>query len=319
MGRAIRQKAEPMPTAAELQAAQNGLAQPFLVAGCRGNAASQQPNPAVHGNFSLVGSWPNSLAGKRLVLFLHGYNVKRREALQDAQSFFQKFQTSLVGSGESLDQYVFATFTWPGDVGIVSFNLAQEFAQLSGVALFHFLQEVAASATEITLISHSLGAHVVLRGASILGERFASNKTDVKIRNVLLLAPAVEDDVFRRPMREEEYHFPESALAISRLHMVCSRSDEAMLAFRLNEKDEALGLAGPESMDPLVSLADRVRTISHTLSKARVFAFEMHDFSPRSSTIFDSNLFVSNHGDYFRNSQQTDYYAHLILRPDIVS
>ncbi len=125
------------------------------------------------------------------------------------------------------------------------------------------------------------------------------------------LANAVEDDVFHRPERTEEYHFPESAFGVESLHISTSRDDEVLaVPFFINERDRALGYRGPESMNPLVSLSRRVKEV---LGAGEAFEFEVHDFSSHSATILNPNLWVSNHGGYWNHQDQMDYYVNLLV------
>ncbi len=118
----------------------------------------------------------------------------------------------------------------------------------------------------ISIVAHSLGAHVVLRALSILGERYYHQKSALQVDRALLLAPAVEDDAFERATTKAEYHFPDAAFGVDTLHIGISRSDDVLGgAFRINEKDSALGYGGPESMSQLVSLSRRVSEISNGL------------------------------------------------------
>lgn len=49
---------------------------------------------------------------------------------------------------------------------------------------------------------------VGLRSAAILGERVYRGKTTTRYSDLLLLAPAVENDLFRRAVLLARYHFP---------------------------------------------------------------------------------------------------------------
>lgn len=313
MGAAKRRTPDAMPSEELSAEFLGGLGvKKKLVAGSRGDRAAAEPDFAVHGTYRLRGGKLSDVAGQHVIIFTHGYNVARREALDSAADFFGKLHAALAAAGQALDDYAFALFTWPGDVGPVWFNDAQSFAHHSGTALYRFISDLAAQPnTRVSLVTHSLGAHVGLRGASILGERRYNAHAAATLQNVLLLAPAVEDDVFERPNMLEEYHFPESAFAIRRLHIFCSRADQVLkTAFKLNEFDSALGFAGPESMSPLQSLSRRVKEV---LGDEAEFGFQLHDLSPRSATIMNPRLWVSGHGNYWDAQEQVDYYANFLV------
>jgi esterase/lipase superfamily enzyme len=318
MGKYVaRQTPKSMPSASRIAAFTKDLAQPFLVAGSRGLTMQEnkQPTFATHGNFRFATGQLADLADKHLVIFTHGYNNTPDDALRSAKELFARLHTSLRRDQVATGDCQYLLFTWPGDTGPVFFNDAQAYAHHSGVALYELLRQAASAAApprSISLISHSLGAHVVLRCLAILGERHYREKSTLRVDRALLLAPAVENDVFERPGSGNEYHFPEAAFGMKHLHMVVSRADSVLSgAFRVNEKDAALGYSGPESMEPLASLARRVKDVS---AGTQEFKFEVHDFSPTSATILNPELHVTDHGGYWKNETQTNYYVNLVFR-----
>jgi esterase/lipase superfamily enzyme len=310
-----RQTPRPMPTPERVASIVQGLEKPFSVAGCRGQTAQANRSPSyeIHGQFNFATGSLEALAGKHLILFTHGYNNTADDALRSAREFFELLHRSILRGGQDANACEYLLFTWPGDTGPVYFNDAQAFAQMSGVGLYNLLAaagKLDSAPKSISLVSHSLGAHVVLRALSVLGERFYREKSSQRVDRALLLAAAVEDDVFERPLRLEEYHFPESAFGVKYLHMSASRADEVLGgAFRVNEMDAALGYSGPESMSQLASLARRVDEVS---GQTGSFKFEVHDFSPSSATIMNPQLHVYEHGGYWKHQAQTDYYVNLI-------
>jgi len=312
----IRQTPHAMPSPERVRTITDKLPQLFFVAGSRGNtrAENKVADSELHGPVRDVGWQPSVLRRKHVVVLTHGYNCTTDETLVSAADFFGKLHASLVRDGVAPGSYAFVLFAWPGDTGTVYFDSAQVYAQHSGVALYKLLDAAAqAKPMSLTVVTHSLGAHVGLRGLAVLGERLVRRKATFRVDRVVLLAPAVEDDVFTRPRRTEEYHFPESAFGMRKLHVVASRGDDVLSKiFFLNEKDKALGYAGPQTMDSLVSLGKRVRAV---LGEKEDFLFEMHDFSPSSATIMNPKLHVDNHCDYWTRSEQMDYYVNLI-KPD---
>jgi len=307
----IRQTPKAMPAPAQLAAANAGLAKPFALAGCRGETTGQnkQPDFGVHGVLRAVGETVEALRarlhGRELHVLVHGYNLSAQESLQSGRDFFARLHAAFVREGIDTGGIDYLLFTWPGDTGAMYFDDAQQYAHHSGVALFDLLHGL--GARHLALITHSLGAHVALRAAAILGERGFHNRPATRIDRALLLGASVEDDVFERPKRYEEYHFPEAAFGIRQLHISASRADDILAGpFRINETDAALGMSGPESMSPLASLARRVQELSRGTES---FEFELHDFSPNSATIMNPALHVRSHGGYWRRPEQLDYYV----------
>ncbi len=315
MGAVRRKTPGAMPSNATAQGIANRLQTLFLLTGSRGDTAARNPDIAVHGQFRVRGGQLADLAGRRVVVFLHGYNETPRDGIQQSAAFFSRLEASLLRDQRDLGQYAFLAFTWPGDVGPVHFNDAQQFAHHSGTALYRLVNALVNEhhVQHVTLVTHSLGAHVGLRGAAILGERLYHRGERVRFASVLLLAPAVEDDVFHRPERREEYHFPEAAFGIMDLHIFVSRDDDVLgVAFRVNEFDQALGFAGPESLEPLQSLARRVDVVTTAQNDPQRFSFELHDFSTSSPFIMNPNVWARAHADYWSRSDQTDYYVNFI-------
>ena len=311
MGVARRRSPGSMPSSAAAKQVADRLELPFVLAGCRGTSRSRDPQPGTHDDYRISAGELGALKGRFVVVFIHGYNVSTRDAVKSTSDFFQRAEAAQKRLGGSLADFGLLGFTWPGDTGPPYFNAAQEFAQYSGVALYKLVNDLfAAGVTGVAAVSHSLGAHVLLRSAAILGERrFHVDPNGPGYSGALLLAPAVEHDVFERPARDDEYHFPEAAFGIEQLHIVTSRSDDVLkYLFRLNEWDRALGFAGPRSMSPLKSLARRVSQVL----PGKQFRFEQHDFSPRSSTILNPNLWVHSHGDYWKHEAQADYYVNFL-------
>lgn len=317
MGKYInRQIPTAMPSEKLVKDITGGCASPIFVCGSRGVTTQENktPNYEVHGESRFAFGSKDEFSNKHLIVFIHGYNNTTRDCLLSSREFFGRLHESIARDGKDPNHCAFCLFTWPGDTGPVYFNDAQEYAHHSGSALFRLLDELNTHAkpTSISLVSHSLGAHVLLRALSIIGERYYRKQNSLRVDRALLLAPAVEDDVFERPSRGEEYHFPESAFGVESLHIGISRSDEVLGGpFRINEHDAALGFSGPQSMSQLASLSRRVEEVS---GGAHKFQFEVHDFSPSSATIMNPKLHVRKHGEYWSNSHQTDYYVNLIRR-----
>lgn len=312
MGQAKQKSPDAMPSDEAVAKASNKLSVSMLAVGSRGESRRRRPSFDIHSVYRVRGGSLAELAGKRIIIFVHGYNVNAPEALESSVAFFGKMQAALERDGANPSDSGYLAFTWPGDVGPIYFNVAQKFAQHSGVALYKLVRDLQEkhNANGIILVTHSLGAHVGLRSAAVLGERVFRRKTRTRYTHVLMLAPAVENDVFRRAVLLERYHFPESAFGMRRLHIFTSRADNVLsTAFAVSEMDKALGYAGPQSMKPLKSLSRRVYEASGEKDR---FDFEVHDFSPTSTTIMNPALHANSHGDYWGRAAQADYYANLI-------
>jgi hypothetical protein len=175
----IRQTPHAMPSPERVRTITDKLPQLFFVAGSRGNtrADNKVADYELHGTVRYVGWQPSVLRRKHVVVLTHGYNCTTDETLVSAADFFGKLHASLVRDGVAPGSYAFVLFAWPGDTGTVYFDSAQVYAQHSGVALYKLLDAAAqAKPMSLTVVTHSLGAHVGLRGLAVLGERLVRRK-----------------------------------------------------------------------------------------------------------------------------------------------
>lgn len=312
MGRAvIRQTPTPMPTAEELSQAFGQLPYTLYVAGCRGTSEENDSPGSVH--MEPRGWYPDdeTVEGKSVVIFIHGYNVTTRESLASCAEVFDKLHASLLRDGRAVDDHCYVPFLWPGDVGSLYFNDAQQYASRSSVAFQRFLKRlIQCCPLRVSIITHSLGAQVALGALTMLGMDNTRKPEKYRINSLLALGPAIEDDAFERATSSAEYHFTESAFAIENLHIGISRDDQVLgAAFHLNEQDRAMGFNGPQSMQTFKSLARRVKEV---LGSEVDFRFAVHDFSVNSQQYWNPELEVRGHADYVRNQTQFDFYVNLI-------
>lgn len=304
----------PMPTAAQVDKANAGLVRPFRVAGSRSAVGRRTHCSAQHARYrGLTDLQRDQLAGKHIVLFVHGYNVTSARGLRMARALMSLLQEVLPGLGQPVEALEYLLFTWPGDPGEWFFGAAQEFAEAAGVALFELIRDLArrADGLRISLVTHSLGAHVGLRAGSLLGERRAGGQGGPFFETAQLLAPAVVSDAFEPPAPRAPVHFPGAAFAIGDLHVYYSRNDPVLRTwFPRSQGQPALGYSGLRSLAPLRSLARRVEAAT-----GERFTVDQHDFSKDSPTLDRPEVMAAaHHGDYWANASQVRYYARRLLR-----
>jgi len=247
---------------------------------------------------SIIYTIPKNIMGdcedcknKKVIIYVHGYNVDRKIALTEANDIFFKFKNSLTEKGESLSDYKFILFTWPGDAGLINFSISQMFAEYSGEALYNVFFKLInkVKVKEINLIAHSLGAHVVLKSASLIEK----DKKNYGYKNVLFLGPAIEEDILTDNKVERGYHYPNSLEAIKTLNIVTSKSDIALeFFFKLNELKNPLG----SSIE-----------ISRVSKKIKLY-----DFTPSSLKKREEKYYVNSHLKYWENQEQVDLYRDFI-------
>ncbi|MDB5569763.1 MAG: esterase [Hyphomicrobiales bacterium] len=128
---------------------------------------------------------------RSVLLFVHGYNTRFEEAV------YRLAQVTHDSRAPALP----LLFTWPSRGKLMAYTYDRESANYSRDALESVLQYLAKDPAvgEITILAHSMGNWVTLealRQMAIRDGRVAS-----KIKNVMLAAPDVDVDVFRRQIR----------------------------------------------------------------------------------------------------------------------
>lgn len=262
-----------------------------LVISCRGEDRKIKDPSIIYTIPKNIMSDFKNCKDKKIIIYIHGYNVDSKIALNEANDIFSKFKKSLIEKKESLLDYRFILFTWPGDAGLINFSISQMFAEYSGKALYNVFLKLTneIKVKEINVIAHSLGAHVVLKSASLIEK----DRKSYGYKNVLFLGPAIEEDILTDNGIERRYHYPESLEAIKTLNIVTSKSDIALeFFFTLNELKKPLG----SSID-----------ISRVSEKIK-----LHDFTPSSLKKRDEKYYVNSHLKYWENQEQVDLYMNFI-------
>lgn len=143
-----------------------------------------------------------------VLVFIHGFNTRFDEAVF-------RFAQVIHDSGSPA---VPVLFSWPsrGAVGLRAYQDDLQSAAGSLDALGQVLDGVAATAgvKEVTVVCHSMGC--VLTLGALWSRAARGGRIGGRIRNVLLVAPDVDVDVFRERMRQMGSPRPRFALFMSR-------------------------------------------------------------------------------------------------------
>jgi pimeloyl-ACP methyl ester carboxylesterase len=118
--------------------------------------------------------------GQHVLIGTHGFNVNRSDGIQHL-SFWE-------GLLQLPPSSVFIGLLWPGDsesFHALSYPVEPKLAMDSGNMLAAFLDSNFQNAASVSLVSHSLGARVVLQTAS---------QMHLPIRRLILMAGAIGDD-----------------------------------------------------------------------------------------------------------------------------
>ncbi|MDH2352767.1 MULTISPECIES: alpha/beta hydrolase [unclassified Bradyrhizobium] len=148
----------------------------------------------------------------KVLVFVHGFNNRFDDSVY---RFAQIVHDSKV-------PVIPVLFTWPsrGELRLRAYTYDRESANYSRDALEELLGSLTAypAVAEVSLLAHSMGNWVALealRGRSIRGELAAARLKPDKLKNVLLVAPDVDVDVFRAQILRMGSARPRIALFVS--------------------------------------------------------------------------------------------------------
>ena len=143
---------------------------------------------------------------RHVLLFVHGYNTRFEEAVYRFAQIVH----------DSRAEVLPVLFTWPSRGKLLAYTYDRESANYSRDALESVLQTLARdkSVGEISILAHSMGNWVTLEALRQMAIR--DKAIAPKIRNVMLAAPDVDFDVFRRQIAEIGVHNAPFTLFVSR-------------------------------------------------------------------------------------------------------
>jgi esterase/lipase superfamily enzyme len=154
----------------------------------------------------------------RVLVFVHGFNNRFDDAVYRFAQIVHDAKAPAVP----------VLFTWPslGELRLRAYTYDRESTNFSRDALEDLLDTLAKQpqVTEVNILAHSMGNWITLealRGRSIRASRTASNLKSDKLKNVLMVAPDVDVDVFRSELERMGSYRP-------RISLFISRDDEAL-------------------------------------------------------------------------------------------
>jgi esterase/lipase superfamily enzyme len=209
-----------------------------------------------------------SITGQRLLLLVHGYHNKRENILGGYTMIDGTMQVrNLVGSGARAYHQVIG-IAWPGGFTKPSYPLAKLRANALGDSVFARLKKVVEAAKAVDIMTHSLGARVILKA---LQNAAPGSET---VRNLFLTAPAVDNESIQQGEK-----FFISTQACRKVYVFHSKNDNVLkLAFPLMDFDKALGLNGPNAKKvgsnvQLVDCSDAVKAHSDYRKRLEFYTF----------------------------------------------
>jgi esterase/lipase superfamily enzyme len=143
---------------------------------------------------------------RRVLVFVHGYNTSFEEAV------YRLAQIVHDSDAPALP----ILFTWPSRGQLLGYTYDRESANFSRDALEDLLRGLARDPAigEITLLAHSMGNWVALEALRQMSIR--SGRIDPKIKTVMMAAPDVDVDVFRRQVEAIGAKRPPFVIFVSR-------------------------------------------------------------------------------------------------------
>jgi esterase/lipase superfamily enzyme len=148
----------------------------------------------------------------KVLVFVHGFNNRFDDAVYRFAQIVQDSKAPVIP----------VLFTWPsrGEVRLRAYTYDRESANYSRDALESLLNMLVSypGITEVNLLAHSMGNWVALealRGRSMRGGQTAGSMKADKLKNVMLVAPDVDVDVFRTQIQRMGAARPRIALFVS--------------------------------------------------------------------------------------------------------
>ncbi len=223
---------------------------------CVGQVATAAAARALEGQLDPLPGWQKfaeaAANARHLLLITHGFNVKAGEGFEGLSATLAQMAVHPAFPAAGLLPVI---VLWPGDwvVPVVNFPAAHRPAERAGRQLGEHVGRFAAAVPAISLMSHSLGARVVLEAVLALP---AGRQVDT----LCLTAAATDNDIFRQDKAGRYSAVPGRCRQVMVIH---SRRDKVLrLAYPagdfladlfLRDRDSpfraALGFHGPRPTD----------------------------------------------------------------------
>jgi esterase/lipase superfamily enzyme len=198
---------------------------------------------------------------RRVLIFVHGYNTRFEEAVY---RFAQIVHDARVNVAPVL-------FTWPSGGNLTDYVYDRDSALFSRDALETLLQALVndPSVDSISILAHSMGNYLVIESLRQMSIR--NRGLSPKIRDVMMAAPDIDIDVFRRQIAEIDAG-PRPAY----FTLFVSRDDRALGISSFLARDSArLGALDP-TQEPYRSILEQGRVQVVDLTKIDSTDFTNH-------------------------------------------
>jgi len=190
--------------------------------------------------------------GRHVLIFVHGYNTRFEEAVY-------RFAQVAHDSGA---QVVPLLFTWPSRGHALAYIYDRESAAYSRDALEAVLQAVVKdpNVAEVSILAHSMGNYVTIEALRQMAIR--NRGLSPKIKDIMLAAPDIDADVFRRQIAEIESDDKKPPITL-----FVSQDDRALSISKVIAGDEPrLGAVDP-TVEPYRGVLERAHVHVVDLTK----------------------------------------------------
>jgi esterase/lipase superfamily enzyme len=154
-----------------------------------------------------LASTAKEMRRSKALVFVHGFNNRFDEAAYRLAQIVQDSKAPTIP----------VLFSWPsrGVVSLSAYQYDRESASQSRQALEEVLDTVALSPSikEVTVLCHSMGCQLTME--ALRSRSIRTGKIGAKIKNVLLVAPDLDFNLFREQMRQAGSNRPRFALFLS--------------------------------------------------------------------------------------------------------
>jgi esterase/lipase superfamily enzyme len=194
-----------------------------------------------------------AVAGKRVMVLVHGYNNDRLDVLDSYGTIERRMRLLNFLGGAAAPYDAVIGFAWPGGSVRVSFPFARGRADESAPFLANLLGSLRGVNATIDLNTHSLGAHVAFEAL-----RDVPANT---VRTAWNFASAVDNESVEDG---ERYHI--AAQGCSTFYVFHSKNDPVLRVwYRIGDLfdfDTALGYSGPEDPRSIMDRSQNVRVVN---------------------------------------------------------
>ena len=172
--------------------------------------------------------------GKRILVLIHGYNLDFLDVLASYSMLHQNIVQHWATKKQPYDEVI--GYTWHAGDDNFDYFKAKKFAAVASKRLQFLLKDTLKKADNIDVMTHSLGARVLLKA-------LATGDTNLrpKIRNHFCIAAAVSNTCF-----EKGKHLRQATKQANATWIFHSKNDSSLkFNYLLAKYNTAMGLTGP--------------------------------------------------------------------------